>query len=233
MNKTDYYKEASKKKVRIIDWIKIRNEYETTNISLRRIAKKYNIKWGTLKQRALNQKWNSSKKEIQNKIYTNTTQKTIENISDKQSKALENHYKISEYLLYKVGNALKNENEFNTFVEKIRTGINKEELKEVKLGSLNDKKLINVVNSFEKIQKLQRQTLGIIDGKDAISEFLRERQLDHNIEIDNKKIELEEKKLNTDTKNEDRVKAIEEYLEATRPNKEFLDSVFDDENEEE
>lgn len=61
---------------------------------------------------------------------------------------------------------------------------------------------------------------------------LKQKQLDHNIQTDKKKLELEEKKLNTETNTEEATKAIKEYLEATRPNEKFLDSVFDDENKE-
>jgi phage terminase small subunit len=64
---------------------------------------------------------------------------------------------------------------------------------------------------------------------------IQTEQLQHNKEIDNKKIEIEEKKLNSENSIKDTHKAIKEFLDATRPNNEELENLFDDgcdENEE-
>jgi len=200
MDKINYYKQASNKnkKSKYIDWIALKNEYITTNISIQKLANKHKISYHALKDRAYNGKWKQEKNKRLEEIEKRTVEKSIDLIAEKKSKALENHFKISEYLLYKIGNSLKNEKEFNIFVEKVKTGLSKEELKEFTFDSLNDKKLLNVVNSFEKIQKLQRQTLGIQDLKDEISAEQRQKQLDHNIETDKKKLELEEKRIEKD-----------------------------------
>jgi hypothetical protein len=68
------------------DWIKIRTEYETTNISYRKLADKYNVSFKTLSPRAKREGWAKGKKETQDKIREKTGQKAIEKISDDNSK---------------------------------------------------------------------------------------------------------------------------------------------------
>lgn len=67
------------------NWLKVKNEYLTTQISLRKLAEKHNIPFATLNSRSNKEKWGKEKKDFQNKIITKTEQKTVEKISDKLS----------------------------------------------------------------------------------------------------------------------------------------------------
>jgi len=160
------------------------------------------------------------------------SQKTIEKIADTIAETQANHFKTSNKLFNIINKALNKKNEFNTFVDKVKEGDSdgnfSESIQEFILNSINDKKVLNLVNAFDKLQKAQRQTLGILDKKDKDNIEQKQKQLDHNIATDNKKLELEEKKINNDESSEEKEKAIKEYLKATRPSKEFIDSVFDD-----
>jgi|WetSurMetagenome_2_1015567.scaffolds.fasta_scaffold12769_6 hypothetical protein len=164
MGKKEHFKRASISNVEI-DWIAIRNEYETTNISLAKLTKKYKkIKMNTIERRSAREGWKKSKKETQLKITENIREKTIESISENKSKVCVKHYDISDKFLKIIDDSFKNKNEFNTFADKVKVDRDEEEYKEFVLESINDKKLLNIVNSFEKIQKAQRQTLGIVDS---------------------------------------------------------------------
>lgn len=164
MGKKEHFKRASISNVEI-DWIAIRNEYETTNISLAKLTKKYKkIKMNTIERRSAREGWKKSKKETQLKITENLREKTIESISENKSKVCVKHYDISDKFLKIIDDSFKNKNEFNTFADKVKVDRDEEEYKEFVLESINDKKLLNIVNSFEKIQKAQRQTLGIVDS---------------------------------------------------------------------
>lgn len=92
--------------------------------------------------------------------------------------------------------------------------------------------MLNVVKSFETLQKAQRQTLNIVDG-DKLTRQDKLKETKHKQNIDNKKFEqdkqehadkmaMEEKKMDKDFENDKTAKAIDEFLEATRPNKEEL-----------
>lgn len=63
-----------------INWIKIKNEYISTNISQRSLAKKYKISASTLMQRANKEKWKEQKDAAHIKIEAETKQKTVETI---------------------------------------------------------------------------------------------------------------------------------------------------------
>lgn len=181
------------------DWAKIRTEYETTNISQRKLAQKYNINYGTLRYRTEKEGWHAKKRKVQRKISEKLTQKTIKKIIDEKERTLSIHFDVSQKFMEIILEALKNESELYTFSEKIRTGKGRgffnEEMKEFILKSVNDKKIINLITAFEKVQKLQRQTLG----------------------------------LDIEKENEPDKEQVKEFIESTKKNKNELKEIFNDE----
>lgn len=63
-----------------VNWIKIKNEYISTDISQRKLAEKYGISFNTLKAKANKEKWNDEKKKQYHNITTKVQQKTVEKI---------------------------------------------------------------------------------------------------------------------------------------------------------
>lgn len=70
------------------DWNKIRNEYETGNISYRDLVKKYNVSLTALKTRAKNESWVEKKSQTRHKLDTKIVEKTVEKIAEKTSEEL-------------------------------------------------------------------------------------------------------------------------------------------------
>jgi hypothetical protein len=70
------------KKKRKPNWIKIRIEYETINISYRKLAEKYGVSENTIESRARREQWKKGKQEITEKITEKTREKTVEKISE-------------------------------------------------------------------------------------------------------------------------------------------------------
>lgn len=66
------------------DWVKIKTEYVTTQISQRALAEKYKVSFATLRRRATREEWSKLKKEHEHKVSTNVTQKTEELVLDAQ-----------------------------------------------------------------------------------------------------------------------------------------------------
>jgi hypothetical protein len=64
------------------NWIKIKTEYETTNISYRKLADKYKVSFDTLQKRAKREFWVKSKEETGDKMATKVRQKSIENMAE-------------------------------------------------------------------------------------------------------------------------------------------------------
>lgn len=138
-----------------IDWILVKTEYETTQISQRKIAAKYNISYSTLKYRATQEKWAKNKEKKLGKIDAKLTQKTINNVIADKEKVLKTHFNISQKFIDMITNTLK-ENPY-----------------------LDDKKVLNYVTAIEKLQRMQRQTLKLDldldnadNSKEKINEFL-------------------------------------------------------------
>ena len=63
-----------------VNWIKIKNEYISTDISQRKLAEKYGISFKTLKAKANKEKWNDEKKKQYHNITTKVQQKTVKKI---------------------------------------------------------------------------------------------------------------------------------------------------------
>ena len=80
------------------NWAKIKAEYCTTDISTRKIAKKYNIPYTTLCQRAMRERWSESKEEsvksIKAEVEARVLQKAINKEIERKVKANELHNEL-------------------------------------------------------------------------------------------------------------------------------------------
>ncbi|MED5050646.1 phage terminase small subunit-related protein [Anoxybacillus rupiensis] len=168
-----------------ISWVEIENEYVTDirrkPCTLEELSKKYNIPFQTIKVYAAKNNWTEKRNQHRTNVVQKTAEKTAEMISDDLSAVTARHLRVSDKLISIIEEALEDENELYKYVEKLRQGYGKGAFEEsivvdVK-DALNDAKLLNIVQSLEKLQKMQRQTLGILDAKDQ-----------HKIEMDKRKM---------------------------------------------
>ena len=145
------------------------------------MSKKYNIPLQTIKEYSARNNWTEKRNQHRTNIVQKTAEKTAEIISDELSIVTARHLRVSDKLIDIIEKALEDENELYKYVEKLRQGYGPGEFEEsivvdVK-DALNDSKLVNIVNSLDKLQKMQRQTLGILDAKDQ-----------HKVEMDKRKM---------------------------------------------
>ncbi|BFN04357.1 phage terminase small subunit-related protein [Clostridium tetani] len=169
-----------------ISWVEIENEYVTDirrkPYTLENLSTKYNIPIQTIKDYSATNEW--SKKRTEYKLITNqkTKEKTAELISSEIAKYKAKHLNISDKLLGYLDEALSNKTELYKHVAKLRTGYGPGEFNEKitseTLDNINDSKLLNMVNALSKLQKIQRQTLGILDEKDKLQYGLNREKLD-------------------------------------------------------
>jgi len=168
-----------------ISWVEIENEYVTDirkkPSTLKDLSKKYNIPLQTIKEYSARNNWTEKRNQHRTNIVQKTAEKTAEIISDELSIVTARHLRVSDKLIDIIEKALEDENELYKYVEKLRQGYGPGEFEEsivvdVK-DALNDSKLVNIVNSLDKLQKMQRQTLGILDAKDQ-----------HKVEMDKRKM---------------------------------------------
>ena len=161
-----------------IDWDKIKTEYTTTKISIKKLSEKYNVKFNTMQGRSRREKWGNERKENVQKVYKKCTKKTIDFLASKKTKTIINHFKIADKFSKEINKALSNNQELYTFVD----GFNIEK----ELNTINDKKISNLVSSIEKLQKMQRQSLELYDNKD-----IREKELEHKHWLEKEKLKLQ------------------------------------------
>lgn len=88
-----------------IDWIKIKNEYISTNISYRKLADKYGISKNQIANRATAENWQELRKKQQDKIETKLGQKTVDKISEKESDRIIRMNEAADRLLEKIEEA--------------------------------------------------------------------------------------------------------------------------------
>jgi Phage terminase small subunit len=185
-----------------ISWVEIENEYVTDirrkPCTLEDLSKKYNIPLQTIKEYSARNNWTEKRNRHRTNVIQKTAEKTAEMISGDLSAVTVRHFRVSDKLISIIEQALEDENELYKYVEKLRQGYGQGVFEESIVvdvnDALNDAKLVNIVNSLEKLQRMQRQTLGILDAKDQ-----------HRVEMDLQEFELKRKELEGSTDTSTRV----------------------------
>ena len=84
------------------DWQKIKTEYITTDISLRKLSEKYGVRYATVQDRSKKEEWIA----LRDQHRTSTVSKTISKISNKQAAKLARIESITDKLLNKLEQAV-------------------------------------------------------------------------------------------------------------------------------
>lgn len=87
------------------DWLKIRNEYLSGNISYRKLASKHEVSFNTLKGRAVEERWYELRRCQHNKITTKVQQKTAEVVSTREADRIGRILSAADLLLARVEEA--------------------------------------------------------------------------------------------------------------------------------
>lgn len=88
------------------DWIKIRNEYISTDIGLRGLAEKHNIPLTTLRDRSRREGWVAMRDEQHHEIAQKTAQKTAEIVAKDEAGRVARLLRIADQLMDKTERAL-------------------------------------------------------------------------------------------------------------------------------
>lgn len=147
------------------NWIKIKIEYETTNISYRKLAAKHDVVFSTLEKRARREGWTKSKKDTCDTIEAKVRQKAVAKVVDRNTKFLN----ISDMATEAIEEYLKGKH-YKQHVIKYKYydsegKVDHEELTSVLLDVADTKALSNIITSLEKIQKGQRLAEGLDKDK--------------------------------------------------------------------
>lgn len=88
------------------DWIRIRNEYISTDIGLRGLAEKHNIPLTTLRDRSRREGWVAMRDEQHHAIAQKTAQKTAEIVAKDEAGRVSRLLRIADRLMDKTERAL-------------------------------------------------------------------------------------------------------------------------------
>lgn len=89
------------------DWLKIKSEYITTEISYRDLAQKHDVSFSTLQVRAKNEKWKDERIRHRDNVGAKLRQKTVDVIVQKEARIIDRKYALSEKLLDKMEKAIE------------------------------------------------------------------------------------------------------------------------------
>lgn len=110
------------------DWIRIRNEYISTDIGLRGLAEKHNIPLTTLRDRSRREGWVAMRDEQHHEIAQKTAQKTAEIVAKDEAGRVARLLRIADQLMDKTERALKElDQQAVKHVEKVKTSISEED----------------------------------------------------------------------------------------------------------
>lgn len=110
------------------DWIRIRNEYASTDIGLRGLAEKYNIPLTTLRDRSRREKWPELRAEQHHEIATKTSQRTAEIVADDEAGRVARLLRIADRLMDKTEQALDElDQQAVKHVEKVKTSVSEKD----------------------------------------------------------------------------------------------------------
>lgn len=121
-----------------VNWLKIKNEYITTDIGQRPLAKKHGVPFNTLRDRANREKWHDAKTEYRNNVGTKTEQK-LEQRAEQEADRNVLHLETWDALLKKIQDL-------------IRRGVSSDDI-------------TKLATALDKLQKGQRLALGLDKGK--------------------------------------------------------------------
>lgn len=143
-----------------VDWRKIRREYINTKISVRKIAAKYNLSYGTVRARAEKEEWLTQRAAQEQKIMELTTQKTVEKISEKLSdqavdiksvadSVIEQVLKAAEQLPYKTDKITKKVRQYDPQRNETKEQIVLTEDLTTKSGAIDTKKAKEIMDCLK------------------------------------------------------------------------------------
>ena len=106
------------------DWIRIRNEYISTDIGLRGLAEKHNIPLTTLRDRSRREGWVAMRDEQHHEIAQKTAQKTAEIVAKGEAGRVARLLRIADQLMDKTERALKELDQLAVkHTEKVKTTV--------------------------------------------------------------------------------------------------------------
>ena len=147
-----------------VDWIKIKNEYINTNISYRKLAKKYDISFSTLEKTARKEHWKELREKQRDRVEMKLRQKTADKIVDAEVDRLAELLKLTDEAQKQIYIAMSQLGKYMDMFGNIHESdiVDVAKLKKL-VSAMKDIKDIVRVDTGTDMQKLD-EVLGKIEG---------------------------------------------------------------------
>lgn len=181
------------------DWNKLKTEYVTTDISLRKLAEKHGIAKQTVFARSKEQGWVEAKKKHSARV----SAKAIAKAETKQANALAKELDIADKISSVLQKALNDADQFNRYIVESTTKMDGTEIRiaeEKVFQKVDMKALKDAATALEMVERMKRSMQNILKAE----QLNRERR-------EQRKLELEE----------ERLKMQKESMDLAKPDKEI------------
>lgn len=174
-----------------LDWVAIKTEYISTNISQRDLAEKYGIAPRTLQQSAVKEHWFDERKKYKQKL----VKKSLQKIATKESNLLANELSVANKITGVLEKALSDASQFNRHIVQTREKNSQRETwsaKEMIFSKIDMQALKQAADTLQTVEKMKRSMLNILTESERMQ-----------LEIAREKLDIEKSKIGTMTSDED------------------------------
>lgn len=172
------------------DWEKLKTEYVTTNISLKKLADKYGIRVSTVNDKSRHEGWVAAKKSYQSKVVDRAINKAIAKQANALAKELDVCDKISDVLQRALGDA----EQFNRHIVQNEYVAENGDLvrvtEEQTLNKIDTRALKEVASTLKLVEEMKRSMMSI----QTMEQHNRELREKRKLQIEEEHLELEKRK---------------------------------------
>ncbi len=156
------------------DWLSLKMEYVSGNISVQRLADKHGIPYSTMKHQADKGKWVAAKKKHRDSVGKKTAEKLVSRAANQLAK----EYKIADAISNVLKRALEDDEQFNRYILTDGMFVTEKTLAKVDMKALND-----AVKTLKVVEEVKRSIGGILTVQEQSK-----------LDIERRKMALEESK---------------------------------------
>ena len=179
-----------------LDWVAIKTEYISTNISQIALAEKYGIAPRTLQQMASREKWFAERKKHKEKL----VKKSLQKIATKESNLLARELSVADKITGILEKALNDAEQFNRHIVQTKLKTKKMEVwdaEERVFNKIDMQALKQAADALQTVEKMKRSMLNILTESERTQ-----------LEIAREKLELEKRKAEASDRTDNEVHVV-------------------------
>ena len=190
------------------DWTKLKTEYVTSDISLRKLAEKYGIRRATVEQHSKDEGWVAARK----KHVASVGAKASAKIATKQANALAKELAIADKISNVLQKALDDAEQFNRYVVETRTQSGDamiQETEERVFQKVDMRALKDAASALKMVEEMKRSMANIMKPE----QINREKREARKLELEEERLNIQKDQLDLSKPDKDIRVIIEGYEE--------------------